>query len=96
MASAMAEVVEDSEDMLARLLGGAARLGKEREGQDQIALIPCRKVTDPVSVHNSGTTHHVESYQTNQFEEITILNQVSYKSKINIVEIESELLNLSN
>ncbi|KAG8060223.1 hypothetical protein GUJ93_ZPchr0002g24855 [Zizania palustris] len=44
MASAMAEVVEDSEDMLARLLGGAARLGKEREGQDQIALIPCRKV----------------------------------------------------
>ncbi|KAG8094978.1 hypothetical protein GUJ93_ZPchr0012g21643 [Zizania palustris] len=43
MASAMAEVV-DSEDMLARLLGGAARLGKEREGQDQMALIPCRKV----------------------------------------------------
>ncbi|KAG8079450.1 hypothetical protein GUJ93_ZPchr0007g3829 [Zizania palustris] len=43
MASAMAEVVEDSEDMLTRLFGGAARLGKEREGQDQIARIPCRK-----------------------------------------------------
>ena len=50
MAGEVAEVVEDSVDMMARLLGGAARmggtqgesgagLGEEREGQDQIALI---------------------------------------------------------
>ena len=50
MAGEVAEVVEDSVDMMARLLGGAAGLGgtqgesdaglgKEREGQDQIALI---------------------------------------------------------
>jgi len=50
MAGEVAEVVEDSVVMMARLFGGAARLGgtqgesyaglgKEREGQDQIALI---------------------------------------------------------
>jgi len=50
MAGEVAEVVEDSVVMMARLFGGAARLGgtqgesgaglrEEREGQDQIALI---------------------------------------------------------
>lgn len=74
MASAMAgEVAEvvGFVDMMARLFGGAAGLeaalresgadlGKEREGQDQIALIPCRKMKLGANSHTlNGEGRHV-------------------------------------